>query len=59
MFDDYSSVGLIVPGMRLTNPFYQFDDNTESLTELQPGKIQQYSGNVVPEQSSDLDCNVC
>ncbi|XP_021937164.1 MLX-interacting protein isoform X2 [Zootermopsis nevadensis] len=47
VFGDYSSVGLTMPGVRLTrHPFHCFDDHTDNRTELQPGKSQQFSDSV-------------
>lgn len=60
MFGDYSSVGLSMPGVKLaSHPFYRFDDHTDNRTDLQPGSSRQFAGNVVPEQSSDVDFNKC
>lgn len=47
MFGDYSSVGFTVRDKRVTSrPFFRVDDCTDNRTELQPGKSQQFAGNV-------------
>ncbi|XP_023714630.1 MLX-interacting protein isoform X2 [Cryptotermes secundus] len=46
-FGDYSSVGLSVPGVKVTShPIFQFDDLTDNRTDSRPGKSQQYSDSV-------------